>query len=135
MFNSYYELFVQTPTADIVVLLLRWAVALAMLPWGIQKIYNWNTERLKFPTVFGMPATLAYTVALLVETCVPFFLMAGFLVRLIAIPTIIQFAVAYKVSVQKCWASPASLYLFAMIVLLIAGSGAYSADALIFAHP
>jgi hypothetical protein len=31
MFNSYYELFVQTPTADIVVLLLRWAVALAML--------------------------------------------------------------------------------------------------------
>ena len=90
-------------SASMASLLFRWAIALAMLPYG-------------------------YYSAAIIETFVPLFLMAGLLTRLAVIPAIVSFTIATKVTIGKDLTSPALPYLFGLIAIFIVGSGLYSVD-------
>ncbi|HIV44763.1 MAG TPA: DoxX family membrane protein [Candidatus Parasutterella gallistercoris] len=108
-------------------LLFRWAIALAMLPYGVQKLFH-PENATKFPKVFFFSPRVGYYSAAIIETFVPLFLMAGFLTRLAVIPAIVSFTIATKVTIGKDLTSPALPYLFGLIAIFIVGSGLYSAD-------
>ena len=107
-------------SASMASLLFRWAIALAMLPYGVQKLFH-PENAAKFPKV-------GYYSAAIIETFVPLFLMAGLLTRLAVIPAIVSFTIATKVTIGKDLTSPALPYLFGLIAIFIVGSGLYSVD-------
>lgn len=65
-------------SASMASLLFRWAIALAMLPYGVQKLFH-PENATKFPKVFFFSPRVGYYSAAIIETFVPLFLMAGFL--------------------------------------------------------
>ena len=114
-------------SASMASLLFRWAIALAMLPYGVQKLFHpENAEN--FPKVLFFSPKVGYYSAAVIETFVPLFLMAGFLTRLAVIPAIVSFTIATKVTIGKDLTSPALPYLFGLIAIFIVGSGLYSVD-------
>ena len=110
-------------SASMASLLFRWAIALAMLPYGVHP-----ENATKFPKVLFFSPRVGYYSAAIIETFVPLFLMAGFLTRLAVIPAIVSFTIATKVTIGKDLTSPALPYLFGLIAIFIVGSGLYSAD-------
>lgn len=114
-------------SASMASLLFRWAIALAMLPYGLQKILH-PENAANFPKVLFFSPKVGYYSAAIIETFVPVFLMTGFLTRLAVIPAIVSFAVATKVSLGKDFTSPALPYLLGLIAIFAVGSGLYSAD-------
>mgnify|MGYP000199449054 CR=1 FL=1 len=117
-------------SASMASLLFRWAIALAMLPYGVQKLFH-PENATKFPKVFFFSPRVGYYSAAIIETFVPLFLMAGFLTRLAVIPAIVSFTIATKVTIGKDLTFPALPYLFGLIAIFIVGSGLYSADYLL----
>ena len=107
-------------SASMASLLFRWAIALAMLPYGVQKLFH--------PENAANSPKVGYYSAAVIETFVPLFLMAGFLTRLAVIPAIVSFTIATKVTIGKDLTSPALPYLFGLIAIFIVGSGLYSVD-------
>lgn len=68
-------------SASMASLLFRWAIALAMLPYGVQKLFH-PENAANFPKVLFFSPKVGYYSAAVIETFVPLFLMAGFLTRL-----------------------------------------------------
>lgn len=93
-------------SASMASLLFRWAIALAMLPYGVQKLFH-PENATKFPKVLFFSPRVGYYSAAIIETFVPLFLMAGFLTRLAVIPAIVSFTIATKVTIGKDLTSPA----------------------------
>ena len=93
-------------SASMASLLFRWAIALAMLPYGVQKLFH-PENATKFPKVLFFSPRVGYYSAAIIETFVPLFLMAGFLTRLAVIPAIVSFTIATKVTIGKDLPSPA----------------------------
>lgn len=114
-------------SASLASLLFRWAMALAIFPYGIHKFFHPENAE-KFPKVMFFSPRLGYFSAAIIETFVPLFLMAGFLTRLAVIPAIVSFIVATKVTINKDLTSPALPYLFGLIAIFVVGSGSYSVD-------
>lgn len=114
-------------SASMASLLFRWAIALAMLPYGLQKLFH-PENAVKFPKVLFFSPKVGYYSAAIIETFVPLFLMAGLLSRLAVIPAIVSFTIATKVTIGKDLTSPALPYLFGLIAIFIVGSGLYSVD-------
>ena len=110
-------------SASMASLLFRWAIALAMLPYGVQKLFH-PENAAKFPKVLFFSPKVGYYSAAIIETFVPLFLMAG----LAVIPAIVSFTIATKVTIGKDLTSPALPYLFGLIAIFIVGSGLYSVD-------
>lgn len=108
-------------SASMASLLFRWAIALAMLPYGVQKLFH-PENAAKFPKVLFFSPKVGYYSAAIIETFVPLFLMAGLL------PAIVSFTIATKVTIGKDLTSPALPYLFGLIAIFIVGSGLYSVD-------
>ena len=105
-------------SASMASLLFRWAIALAMLPYGVQKLFH-PENAAKFPkALFFSPKVGYYSAAI----------MAGLLTRLAVIPAIVSFTIATKVTIGKDLTSPALPYLFGLIAIFIVGSGLYSVD-------
>lgn len=65
-------------SASMATLLFRWAIALAMLPYGVQKLFH-PENAAKFPKVLFFSPKVGYYSAAIIETFVPLFLMAGLL--------------------------------------------------------
>ena len=65
-------------SASMASLLFRWAIALAMLPYGVQKLFH-PENAAKFPKVLFFSPKVGYYSAAIIETFVPLFLMAGLL--------------------------------------------------------
>ena len=87
-------------SASMASLLFRWAIALAMLPYGVQKLFH-PENAAKFPKVLFFSPKVGYYSAAIIETFVPLFLMAGLLTRLAVIPAIVSFTIATKVTIVK----------------------------------
>ena len=103
-------------SASMASLLFRWAIALAMLPYGVQKLFH-PENAANFPKVLFFSPKVGYYSAAVIETFVPLFLMA-----------IVSFTIATKVTIGKDLTSPALPYLFGLIAIFIVGSGLYSVD-------
>ena len=94
-------------SASMASLLFRWAIALAMLPYGVQKLFH-PENAAKFPKVLFFSPKVGYYSAV--------------------IPAIVSFTIATKVTIGKDLTSPALPYLFGLIAIFIVGSGLYSVD-------
>ncbi len=109
-------------------LLVRWAVALSLLPYGLKKMRE-PQGAAKFPRVLFFSSQAGYRAAMLVETLVSLCLLAGFLVRPAALAGIVNMGVATKVSMQPGFISPALPFFLMLIAIFIIGPGAFSLDA------
>lgn len=89
--------------------LFRRIIALAMLPYRVQKLFlHENTANFPKPLFFS--PKVGYYTAAIIETFVPLFLVPGFLTRLAAIPAIVSFTIATKFTIGKDLTSPALPY-------------------------
>lgn len=136
MFNSILDAMLYPVSYDFAALVVRIAVGLALLPWGLKKLFGQSAAS-KFPKVGPFSSVTAFYLAMIIEFTVPFFLFAGLFTRMAVIPAICSFSVATKVTKGPYFTSPASLYLLMMIAILLIGGGAYSLDHFLqteFAH-
>ena len=122
---------------------MRWAWGVQLFQAGIGKLFNIGTP-IDYFTQLGIPFPVenAWLVAF-TETFGGIFLVLGLLSRLTAIPLIINFIVAYITTEQDAlhkllsldtddfFAAAPFLFLFAAIVVLAFGPGAFSLDYLI----
>ena len=115
---------------DLALLLLRVGFGGLMLTHGIPKL-----ERLSnpdgFPDPLGVGSTTSLILVLIGEVIAPILIMIGFKTKLAAIPAAITMAVAAFVihgSDPIGTKEKALLYLFAFIIIFLAGSGKFSID-------
>ena len=117
---------------DLAAFLLRETIGLALLPFAIKKILTRETASEKFPKVLFFTPSQAFYAALTVELCASLCMIFGLFTRLAAIPAICNMSVAFNVSRDKYFASPALSFLLGFVSILIVGPGKYSLDWLIF---
>lgn len=133
MLSSLFNLSCVPLSGDWASLLIRWAVGIALLPWGIKKLMH-PEGAAQFPQVMFFSSKIGYYCTMLIEILVPLCLMGGFLTRFAVIPAICSFAVATKVSWGEYGTSPALPFLLSLIAIFFIGSGIYSLDFLILRH-
>ena len=130
MLETLFTWSYEPTSADLASLLIRWAIALAMLPYGLTKLFD-HSGADKFPKVLFFSSKAGFYCSMLIETLVPLCLMTGFLTRLAVIPALISFAFAMKVSWGQFHTSPAVPFFLGLIVIFVVGSGQYSLDYLL----
>ena len=115
---------------DLALLLLRVGFGGLMLTHGIPKL-----ERLSnpdgFPDPLGVGSTTSLILVLIGEVIAPILIMIGFKTKYAAIPAAITMGVAAFVvhaSDPIGTKEKALLYLFAFIIIFLAGSGKFSID-------
>jgi putative oxidoreductase len=117
---------------DVILLVLRVAIAAMMLAHGIPKLQMLlSGGSAAFPGVLGMAPALALTLAVFAEVVCSLFILFGLGTRLAAIPLIITMLVAVLIVHANDPFARQELgvhYLLFYVVLLFAGSGKYSAD-------
>lgn len=116
---------------DWAALLLRLAIGIALLPYGIKK-FRERHEMKSFPAVLGMSSRVSFCLAMTVETLASVCMILGLWTRLAAIPAIVNMGIATNVSRGQYFTSPAQAYLLGFIAILLVGPGKYSLDYLIF---
>ena len=131
-----------TISPDLTSLVLRVAVGGALLPHGWAKVKGgWGKQSGEWIKTMGVPPIAARVVTLL-EFFGGIFLIAGFLVPLVAAFLIVQFAsiVVMKMSKMKAGFMAAGgkpgyeidvIYLVLSLAILLLGAGAFSLDALL----
>jgi putative oxidoreductase len=128
------NIFSVTPpqSRDLMLLVARVAVTVLMFTHGLPKFQMLvSGGDIAFPGILGMSPALALSLAIFAEIVCSLFVLIGMGTRLAVIPLIITMLVAALIvhandpfRVQE----PALLYLLMYTVLLVAGSGKYSAD-------
>ena len=116
-------------------LIARVGIGALMLTHGLPKMATlFSGEPVQFLPLFGMSAEFSLGLTVFAEVLCSIFIIAGFATRLAVIPQIITMLVALvfvhaadPIGKQE----PALHYLLVDVVLLLAGSGKYSLDALL----
>ncbi|MBB6500124.1 DoxX family protein [Pedobacter cryoconitis] len=120
---------------DIVLLVLRLAIALLMLSHGIPKLNMlFAGGEIKFMNPIGLGDTVTLVLAVFAEVICSVFLIMGLSVRLAVIPLIVTMLIAIFVAHGNDGLKEQELaihYLLTYIVLLFAGGGKISIDSLI----
>lgn len=120
---------------DIVLLILRLAIALLMLSHGIPKLNMLLAGgEIKFMNPIGLGDTVTLVLAVFAEVICSVFLIMGLAVRLAVIPLIVTMLIAIFVAHGNDGLKEQELaihYLLTYIVLLFAGGGKISIDSLI----
>lgn len=137
MVSGFFGLMCFPLSYDWALLLVRLAVGLPLLCWGLKKISNlkkFTSGKDEPPKIFAvgpLSAKAGFICSMLVETGTALCLIFGFCTRLVVIACIFNMAVAFKVTKGPYLTSPAAIYLLMMIVFLIIGGGQYSLDYLL----
>lgn len=135
MVSGFFGLMTCPISYDWASLLVRVAVGLCLLTWGLKKISNLGAFMKKDPPdifkVWFLSARAGFICSMCTETGVAICLLAGFCTRLAVIFGFFNFIIATKATLGKYFTSPAALYLLMMIVIFFIGSGNYSLDYLI----
>jgi putative oxidoreductase len=122
--------------AGFALLAARLGISALMLTHGIPKLLMlFSGQPIQFPGLIGLSSSVSLGLAVFAEVFCSLLILTGFATRLAVIPLITTMLVAVTVihaadpiSVKE----PALLYTLAYIVLLIAGSGKFSLDNLLF---
>lgn len=115
---------------DLALLLLRIGFGGLMLTHGIPKL-NRLADTSGFPDPLGLGSTISLILVLIGEFIAPVLIIIGLKTKLATIPSIITMAVAaFIVHANDPIATKekALLYLFAFIILFLAGPGLFSMD-------
>jgi len=120
---------------DIVLLILRLAIALLMLSHGIPKLNMLLAGgEIKFMDPIGLGDTVTLVLAVFAEVICSIFLLMGLAVRLAVLPLMVTMLIAIFIAHGNDGLKEKELaihYLLAYIVLLFAGGGKISIDSLI----
>ncbi|MBO4965284.1 MAG: DoxX family protein [Muribaculaceae bacterium] len=84
-------------------LFLRLFVGLMMLQFGIRQLMTFGESAQIFPSVMGMSGECTLIVMILIEIVCSFFIMAGFLTRLMTLPPFIAMCVAEYYLLANMW--------------------------------
>ncbi|HSB92287.1 MAG TPA: DoxX family protein [Flavitalea sp.] len=122
--------------AGFALLAARLGIAGLMLTHGIPKLFMlFSGEPIQFPAIMGLSATASLGLAVFAEVFCSLLILTGFATRLAVIPLIITMLTAVTVihaADPIAVKEPALLYTLSYVVLLIAGSGKFSLDSLLF---
>lgn len=133
--NRLLNIDFRTGQINIVLLILRVAIAGMMLVHGIPKLEMLlSGEPIQFPGIMGMGPELSLYLAVFAEVLCSILILVGFGTRLASIPLIITMLIAvfYVHAADPFSNQELGLhYLLAYILLFIMGSGKYSLDAVI----
>lgn len=121
-----------THKLDAVLLTVRVSVALLMLLHGFPKLEKLlGPGTVEFPGIFGLSPTASLALAVFAEVGCSLFLLFGFATRLATIPLMLTMLVAvFYIHMHDPFARQelGLLYLLIYFILLVTGSGKYSAD-------
>lgn len=124
---------------DWVALLLRLAVAVTLLPFGIAKFTKRHDPPAQFFAVLGFSGKTSFYLAMFAETFAPFCLILGFFTRIAALGGCLNMAIAYleykkmhKADNAPYYYAPALPILLGYVIVLLMGPGKISLDYLIF---
>lgn len=124
-----------TGAVDAALLIARIGIALLMLSHGLPKMFMlFSGEPVQFIPVFGMSAEVSLALTVFAEVACSILLLVGLGTRLAVIPLIITMLVAaFVIHAADPFAKqePSLQYLLVYLVLLLAGSGKFSADYLL----
>lgn len=127
MISGFFGLMTSQISYDWAALLIRLAIGLAWLPYGLKKLF-YQKDSAHFPAVWPFSPRAAYYASMIIEIGVSLCLIFGFCTRLAVIPGMVCMAVATKVNHGPCFTAPALPYLLGQIAIFFIGSGAYSLD-------
>ena len=116
---------------DLALLILRVAFGGLMLTHGIPKISMLGHSPIEFPDPIGLGPTITLILTLIGEVVAPILIIIGFKTKLAAIPaTITMLVAAFVVHINDPIATKekALLYLFAFLIIFLAGPGKFSID-------
>ena len=115
---------------DLALLLLRISFGGMMLTHGIPKL-NMLSDASGFPDPLGIGHLTSLILALIGEVVAPILIIIGFKTKIATLPSIITMAVAALVihgADPLATKEMALLYLFAFLVIFLAGPGKFSVD-------
>ena len=122
--------------ASYALLAARLGISVLMLTHGIPKLFMlFSGGPIQFPGIMGLSSTASLGLAVFAEVFCSLLILTGFATRLAVIPLIITMLTAVTVihaADPIAVKEPALLYTLAYVVLLIAGSGKFSLDNLLF---
>lgn len=130
MLHGFLGLMTSHVSYDLAALLIRLAVGLAWLPFGLKKLL-YPDDFAGFPAVWPFSSRTAFRAVRIIELIVPLCLIFGFCTRLAAIPGIVCMAVATKVDKGPCFTSAALIFCLCLFAIFFIGSGSYSLDYLL----
>ena len=116
---------------DLALLLLRLGSGGLMLTHGIPKISMLSDSPIEFADPIGVGPTISLILTLIGEVVAPILIIIGFKTKLAAIPAMItMFVAAFVVHISDPIGTKekALLYLFAFLVIFLAGPGKFSID-------
>lgn len=117
---------------DLALLILRLGFSGLMLTHGIPKLSRLSNAA-EFPDPLGIGSMPSLVLCLIGEVVAPIFILVGYKTKWAAIPAALtMFVAAFVVHAKDDLATKenALLYLFAFVILLLAGAGKYSLDGL-----
>ena len=127
-------------------LFLRLFVGIMLMQFGVRHIISYDTMADSFPAVLGLSSSSSLITMTLIETICSFFIMAGFLTRLMIIPPFIALCIAeyyvlhdlvgqaaYTLSWQQQGYLPI-MFLGIYFFLLLVGPGKISVDYFLSLH-
>ena len=127
-------------------LFLRLFIGIMLMQFGIRQINQIDVLKDVFPTVLGMSSHATLIVMICIEIVCSFFIMLGFLTRLMIIPPFVAMILAeyyllhsyvHEAAYLIDWHNPAFIPFFIMGIyffLLLAGPGKISVDYFLSLH-
>lgn len=118
---------------SLLILALRIFAGAMLFIHGLDKLFEFETLSITFPSVLGFGSYMSLMLAIFAEFCCSLFLIFGLLTRLAVIPLIVAMAVAFfDIHDAMLPEGEASLvYLIIFAILYLTGPGRYSVDFLI----
>lgn len=121
-------------TVHLILLMLRLAAGILMMPHGYAKLTHYAERKDKFMNFIGLGSAFSLALVIFAEFFCSALLAAGLLTRLVLIPLLITaLVIVFKAHNGEIFgdAETGFLYLVSYVVIFIAGPGKYSADRLL----
>ncbi len=118
---------------SLLILVVRVFFGVLFFTHGLDKLMNFNTLVVNYPSVLGLGSYMTLMVTIFTEFCCSLFLIAGLLQRIMTIPMFLSMAVAFF-DVHDAMLPEGELALIYFIIFLglfITGPGMFSVDYLI----
>lgn len=117
---------------DVGLAILRIGISLLMLPHGYGKLNMLiSGDEIKFPSIFGINATICLAIAVIGEFVAPILILLGFRTRQAAIPAIIVMGVAafiFHAGDAFAKREPSLMYFVCFLAIAFLGGGKYTLD-------
>ena len=116
--------------SSLLILVVRVVFGVLFFMHGVDKMMNFNTLVVGYPSVLGFGSYTTLMVTIFCEFCCSLFLIAGLLVRIMTIPMIVAMGVAFFDIHDAIMAEGelSLIYFIIFILLFLSGPGRYSLD-------